>query len=92
MARRTPGAAETSFKASTVEVAHDHAVDEAAPVAVPGLEALLPLSLDLLAMGLDEAVERGLLGPARPVEAGSGALCGQGSLPSAAWTDQLSMT
>ena len=76
MTRRAPGAAETCFEASTVEVAHDHAVDESAPVAAPLLEALLPLGLDLLVVGLDEAVERGLLGPARPVEAGSGALCG----------------
>ncbi len=92
VARRAARATETRFEPATVKVARHHAVDEAAPVAVSRLEALLPLALDLLAMGLHKAVERGLLGPARPVLPGSGALCGQGQLPSAAWTDQLRMT
>jgi len=71
---------------------HHHAVDEAAPVAVARLEAFLPLRLDLVVVSLDEAVQGSLLGPARLVDAGSGALCGQGQLPSAAWTDRLRMT
>jgi len=52
VARRAPGAAETRFEPAAVEVPHHDTVDETAPVAVPLLEALLPLGLDLLVVGL----------------------------------------
>ncbi len=53
---------------------------------------VLGLGLTLLGVGLHKAVERGLMRPARAVWAGSGALCGQGQLPSAAWTARPSTT
>jgi hypothetical protein len=55
-------------------------VNEAPPEAVPPLKALLPLPLDLVVTGLDQAVQGCCARIPRPVHATRRALCGQGKL------------
>ena len=49
----------TSLEKAAVLVLPHLLVDQAAPVAVPPLEALLPLPLDLVEVGLDKSVQGG---------------------------------
>jgi len=84
----TVGAAhpgEPVLEQAAVQVAPNLLVDEPTPVPILPLESLLPLRLNLVEMGLEEAVQG--CGPRRPrpVQTGRGTLCRQGRALSAAW-------
>jgi hypothetical protein len=57
---RALDAGETVLEKAAVLVPPHLLVDQAAPVAVPPLEALLPLRLDLVEVGLDKSVQGGV--------------------------------
>jgi hypothetical protein len=63
----TADAGEASLEDAAVEVPRDHAVEEAAPEAVPALEEVFPGPLDPLVEGLEQHVQGRLGGPARPI-------------------------
>lgn len=91
----TVGAAhpgEPVLEQAAVQVAPNLLVDEPTPVPILPLESLLPLRLNLVEMGLEEAVQG--CGPrrSRPVQApGRATLCRQGRALSAAWTGSSSV-
>jgi len=60
-------ACEASLETAAVEVTRDHAIEEAAPEAIPALEEILPGSIDRLGEGLEQRVQGHLGGPAPPV-------------------------
>ena len=62
-----------------VQVAPHLLVEVPAPEAVPRLEALLPLPLDLVVAAVDQAVQGGGAWIPGPVDPGRSALCGHGS-------------
>ena len=69
LALRAADAGEAVLEQTTVRVPPHLFVHEAPPETVAPLEALRPLPLDLLVVGLDEPVQRRRLGAARAVAA-----------------------
>lgn len=63
----TADAGEASLEDAAVEIPRDHAVEEAAPEAVPALEEVFPGPFDPLVQGLEQRVQGRVGGPARPI-------------------------
>jgi len=77
-APRTPDTGKARLVQPAVEVGVHDAVDEAPPETVSPFEALFPHALDRVVECLNQTIQRGLPGPARPVESDGSTSCDQG--------------